>query len=141
MEGEKLKIPARSVFAGLLLWADSSSSALGRTEADPAVELTNKLVRLEEEVDLDTSEISIRADRGGWISDDLASFVDRLLLFGLVRERPRLVLLPRGRDLCNDILMKDSGNYSTAIDKLKLVLGLAEQHSGPKTAPPDSMTA
>jgi hypothetical protein len=125
MSEQKLTVPPRSVFAALVLWAHRASSLQG----DAATKLTNKLVELEDTANLDTGEISIRADRDGWISDDLASFLDRLVLFGLAREDP-LTLLPKGLELCNEILAKDSGSYSSQIGRVKDALGLCNNRGG-----------
>lgn len=124
MNEQRLSLPPRSVFATLVLAADGRS----RTVND----LSNQIVELRNTLPLDTSDISIRADRGGWISDDLASFVYRLVLFGYATDDP-LELSDEGRELCRKMLDEELSKYPDEITKLKQAVeaqvGLSEQHA------------
>lgn len=116
MSEQKLSVPARSVFASIVLAADGQS----RTVND----MSNQIVELRRTLPLDTSDISIRADRGGWISDDLASFVYRLVLFGFATDDP-LELSDEGRSLCNEILKEESSTHPSEIKRLTAALNVA----------------
>jgi hypothetical protein len=85
--------------------------------------MSNQIVELRKSLPLDTSDISIRADRGGWISDDLASFVYRLVLFGFATDDP-LELSDEGRSLCNDILKEEVSKRPTEIRRLAAALNV-----------------
>ena len=121
MRDQKLSVPPRSVFASLVLAADGHSLTVN--------EMSNQIVELRKTLPLDTSDISIRADRGGWISDDLASFVYRLVLFGFATDDP-LELSDEGRDLCIEILKEESskcpGEIKELLAAVKLQLPEAE---------------
>src|SRR5713226_3708667 len=109
MEEQKLHVPARSVFAAILLNAMDSAT---KDERDwpTIVDLSNKILELKKKIHLDISNIPIRADRDGWISDDFSSFVNRFVLFGLAEKSP-IRLNDEARKLCKNILMEDSGKY------------------------------
>jgi len=117
MEEQKLRVPARSVFAAILLNA-MDSSAKTQTDWPTIVDLSNQILELKKNFHLDVSNIPIRADRGGWISDDFSSFVNRFVLFGLANKSP-IRLSVKARALCENILAEDSGKYAEQVDALK----------------------
>jgi hypothetical protein len=86
--------------------------------------MSNQIVELRKSLPLDTSDISIRADRRGWISDDLASFVYRLVLFGFATDDP-LELSDEGRSLCTEILVEESSKYPSEIKRLAAAVNLS----------------
>jgi hypothetical protein len=120
MNEQKLHLPPRSVFAAILL------NAMDSPEGDwpTIVDLSNKILELKRSIHLDISNIPIRADRGGWISDDFSSFVNRFVLFGLAEKSP-IRLSDEARKLCKDILVEDSAKYAEQVDELVRAVGLA----------------
>jgi hypothetical protein len=120
MDEQKLRVPPRSVFAAILLNAMDSP----KSDWPTIVDLSNKILELKNKSHLDISDIPIRADRGGWISDDFSSFVNRFVLFGLAKKSP-IRLNDEARKLCKDILMEDSAKYTEQVDKLVRAVGLA----------------
>jgi hypothetical protein len=121
MEEQTLRVPARSVFAAILL--DAMNSSRDRPEGPTVVDLSNKILELKNNAHLDVSNIPIRADRDGWISDDFSSFINRFVLFGIAKNNP-VCLTDRGRKLCEEILLEDSTKYPTPIDTLIRAIGL-----------------
>ena len=122
-----LTVPPRSVFAGVLLWSANKAAGKGEPGWPTVVDLTNKIVELKRnrDVRLDTRDISIRADLNGWISDDLSSFVERLVLFGLANEDP-INLSTDALVLCKKILVEDAqeNQYRGGIERLSSALSL-----------------
>ncbi|SRR6266568_53453 len=123
MDEQKLHVPPRSVFAAILLNA-MDSPAKDQGDWPTIVDLSNKILELKKNVQLDISNIPIRADRDGWISDDFSSFVNRFVLFGLAAKSPRIRLNDEARKLCRNILMEDSGKYADQVDALVRAVGL-----------------
>jgi hypothetical protein len=123
MSEQKLIVPPRSVFAAVLLEATESPRPDKGPDWPTIVDLTNRVVELKKRHHLDTSDISIRADRGGWTSDDLWSFVNGFVLFGLATQRP-ITLAPEARRLCEKILLEDGRKYPQEIDELKRAVRL-----------------
>lgn len=134
MSEQKLTVPPRSVFAAVLLRATETPRPDKGPNWPSLVDLTNMIVDLKRRHHLDTSEISIRADKGGWISDDLSSFVDGFVLFGLATQKP-IALAPEARRECEEILSEDSQRDPEAIMQLLRVVGL------PSVRVPDVATA
>jgi hypothetical protein len=122
MDEPKLHVPARSVFAAILLNA-MDSPATGQSSWPTIVDLSNKILELKKNLRLDTSNIPIRADRNGWISDDFSSFVNRFVLFGLA-ERDPVRLSDQARKLCEKILAEDSERHAKQVGTLAQALGL-----------------
>ncbi len=121
-----LRVPPRSVFAGILLWSREESKRKQRAgdKAWPTiVDLSNEIVELKKQLSLDTTEISIRADKGGWISDDLASFVNGFVLFGLATPRP-IVLSEKAVGMCREVLQSDSARDADAVREFCQRLGI-----------------
>ena len=124
MSGNTLAVPARSVFAGVLLWSLKESLKKKRESTWPTiVDLSNEIVVLKKKANLDTSGISIRSDKGGWISDDLASFVNGFVLFGLATPRP-IILSDEAVGLCREVLESDSRNNPNSIQAFCDKLGI-----------------
>jgi hypothetical protein len=117
MTEQKLTIPSRSVFAAVLL------EAMQNRRTSSVVDLTNKIVDLKRNHHLDTSNISIRADRDGWISDDLSAFVNRFVLFGLGSKSP-VALSDQAMELCRKILSDDWRKRPAEVQQLVHTLGL-----------------
>jgi len=115
-------VPARSVFAAILLNAMDSPPA-DQGGWPTIVDLSNKILELKKNLRLDISNIPIRADRNGWISDDFSSFVNRFVLFGLA-ERDPVRLSDPARKLCEEILAEDSEKHAEQVDTLVRALGL-----------------
>ncbi len=121
--GERtLRVPPRSVFAAVLLQAMRDPLAQGGNWPS-LVDLTKKIVDLKKTHRLDTSDISIRADRDGWISDDLSSFVNRFVLFGLASQNP-VKLSPEALERCTQVVLKDRERRPGEVDKLLELLHL-----------------
>lgn len=137
MANKALKIPARSVFAAIVLNAQQHPPSQLRADWPTLGDLTQRIIELKRKHQLDTSGISIRADKGGWISDDLSSFVNRFVLFGLASQSP-VRLTPMAVQRCVKIVQKDRENQQDEIDRLINLLGLAplftEQSSHPGVA-------
>jgi len=123
VDRRKLMLPPRSVFAGVLLWAMGYPSGTKPLESPTIGDLSEKIVELKENLSLDTTDISIRADKGGWISDDLSSFVNRFVLFGLATKSPFDISLEAQRD-CEEILLEDHERDPRAVEQLAENLGL-----------------
>ncbi len=123
MSEQRLIVPSRSVFAAVLLQATETPRPDKGPNWPSLVDLTNIIVDLKRRHHLDTSEISIRADKGGWISDDLSSFVDGFVLFGLATQKP-ITLAPDARRECEEILSEDSRSYPEGINQLLRAVGL-----------------
>jgi hypothetical protein len=132
MEEQKLHVPARSVFAAILLNA-MDSPRRDRGDWPTIVDLSNKILELKKNFHLDVSNIPIRADRNGWISDDFSSFVNRFVLFGLA-ERSPIRLGDEARKLCMNILMEDSGKYTEQVEALVRAVGL-DWHPAKENSP------
>jgi hypothetical protein len=132
MDEQKLHVPARSVFAAILLNAMDSPAKVNR-DWPTIVDLSNKILELKKDFHLDISNIPIRADRDGWISDDFSSFVNRFVLFGLAQRSP-IRLSEEARKLCKDILMEDSGKYPDQVDALVRAVGL-DWHPAKENSP------
>jgi hypothetical protein len=132
MDEQKLHVPARSVFAAILLNA-MDSPAKDNRDWPTIVDLSNKILELKKDFHLDISNIPIRADRDGWISDDFSSFVNRFVLFGLAQTSP-IRLSEEARKLCKDILMEDSGKYPDQIAALVRAVGL-DWHPAKENSP------
>jgi hypothetical protein len=130
MDERKLHVPARSVFAAILLSVVGSPTE-GQSDWPTIVDLSNKILDLRKNIDLDTSHISIRADRNGWISDDFSSFVDRFVLFGLAESDP-VRLSDQARRLCEKILAEDLKKHAeqvgTLVHALRLDLPAAKEN-------------
>ncbi len=122
MDKQTLRVPARSVFAAILLNAMDAPPS-GRAEWPTIVDLSNKILELKKDFQLDVSNIPIRADRGGWISDDFSSFVNRFVLFGLAEKSP-VRLSGEARRLCEGILAEDSSKYADQVNALVRALRL-----------------
>jgi hypothetical protein len=129
MDEQKLHVPARSVFAAILLNAMDSPKGDWPT----IVDLSNKILELKSTIHLDISNIPIRADKNGWISDDFSSFVNRFVLFGLAQKSP-IRLHDEARKLCKDILAEDSGKYAEQVDALVRAVGL-DWHAPKENSP------
>jgi hypothetical protein len=132
MDEQKLHVPPRSVFAAILLNAMDSPDGT-RTDWPTIVDLSNQILELKKNFHLDISNIPIRADRDGWISDDFSSFVNRFVLFGLARKSP-IRLFPEAKKLCKNILNEDSGKYTDQVAALVSAVGL-DWHPAKKGAP------
>jgi hypothetical protein len=124
MSQQKLVVPPRSVFAAVLLNAMQKPLVRERPDWPTIVDLTNEMVRLRREFGLDTTRISVRADKGGWISDDFSSFVNGMVLFGLATENP-VRLEPEATELCEDVLRKDYSTHGAGVGELCRHLGLS----------------
>lgn len=122
MDQRDLHVPARSVFAAILLNA-MDSPARNQGDWPTIVDLSNKILELKKDFHLDISNIPIRADRGGWISDDFSSFVNRFVLFGLAEKDP-VRLSDKARKLCEGILVEDSERHAEPVGALVRALGL-----------------
>jgi len=122
MDEPKLHVPPRSVFAAILLNAMDSPT---RDQSDwpTIVHLSNKILELKRDLRLDISNIPIRADRNGWISDDFSSFVNRFVLFGLAENEP-VRLSNQARQVCEKILAEDSEKHAEQVGTLVHALGL-----------------
>jgi len=126
---DKISVPTRSILAAIVLWAveEVSEKTSGSGIIIPnEVALSSMIVVLKRQHGLDTQDVSIRADigeharelsekigvpLGGWISDDLCSFLGHFELFGLAfreRESGKFEVHPKAIELCNEILEKDS---------------------------------
>lgn len=136
MDEQKLRVPARSVFAAILLNA-MDSPARAQSDWPSIVDLSNQILELKRQFRLDVSNIPIRADRGGWISDDFSSFVNRFVLFGLAKRSP-ISLSNDARKLCEKILEEDAGKYKEEVDELVFAVSRlnwqAATHSSPSTS-------
>lgn len=124
MTQQRLLVPPRSVFAALLLNAMQKPLVQERSDWPTIVDLTNEMVRLKKELGLDTTHISVRADKGGWTSDDFSSFVNGFVLFGLATESP-VRLEPEASELCVDVLRKDHSTHGVGVEELCRQLGLS----------------
>src|SRR6266702_1857423 len=122
MDGPKLHAPARSVFAAILLNAMHSPN-WNQSDWPTIVDLSNKILELKKDIRLDISNIPIRADRNGWISDDFSSFVNRFVLFGLAEKNP-VRLSDQARKLCEKILAEDLEKHAAQVETLVRALGL-----------------
>ena len=129
MDEQKLRVPPRSVFAAILLNAMDSP----KSDWPTIVDLSNKILELKNTIYLDISNIPIRADKNGWISDDFSSFVNRFVLFGLAQKSP-IRLSDEARKLCKDILVEDSGKYAEQVDALVHAVGL-DWHAAKENSP------
>jgi hypothetical protein len=123
MGHEKLVVPSRSVFAAVLLRGTEEGRRDVRSGGPTVVDLTRMIVGLKTDHDLDTSDISIRADKGGWTSDDLSSFLNGFVLFGLATQNP-VTLAADARLMCEDVLKGDGEEYPEAISRLIEALGV-----------------
>jgi hypothetical protein len=132
MEEQKLHVPARSVFAAILLNAMQSPN-WNQSDWPTIVDLSNKILELKKNFHLDVSSIPIRADRDGWISDDFSSFVNRFVLFGLAQKSP-IRLNDEARKLCEKILAEDAEKHSEQVDTLVHALGL-DLHPAKENSP------
>jgi hypothetical protein len=120
---EKLVVPRRSVFAAILLKAMEQPPPNHPEDWPTVVHLSKEIVELKKNFRLDTSHISMRADRGGWISDDLSTFVNRFVLFGLATRNP-VELSERALDLCRQALREDHQAHPKEVDRLIQAVGL-----------------
>ena len=123
MNEPKLHAPARSVFAAILLNAMHSPN-WNQSDWPTIVDLSNKILELKRDIRLDISNIPIRADRNGWISDDFSSFVNRFVLFGLAERDPVVRLSDQARKLCENILAEDLERHAEQVGTLVHKLGL-----------------
>jgi hypothetical protein len=119
----RLIVPARSVFAAVLLKGTEAGNREVAGGGPTLVDLTEMIVHLKENYGLDTSRISIRADRGGWTSDDLSSFVNGFVLFGLASQNP-IRLAPQAREECQEVLKQEAKNHPEEIGRLAGALRL-----------------
>src|SRR5258708_24512447 len=133
MDEQKLRVPARSVFAAILLNA-MDPSAQTQSDWPTIVDLSNQILALKKNYRLDVSNIPIRADRGGWISDDFSSFVNRFVLFGLAKKSP-IRLSCEARALCKKILAEDSGKYAEQVEALERAVSRLNRHPATEGSP------
>lgn len=131
MDEQKLSLPRRAVFAAILL--QSAERLRAGDQGETIVDLTKKIVELKKNYYLDTSDISIRADRGGWVSDDLSSFVNRFVLFGLASQNP-VRLLPQAVDRCREMIRKELKLRPAEVERLLQVLHLGSLFAEPTAA-------
>jgi len=134
MDEPKLHVPPRSVFAAILLNAMHSPN-WNQSDWPTIVDLSNKILELKRDLRLDISNIPIRADRDGWISDDFSSFVNRFVLFGLAQKSP-IRLSDEARKLCEKILEEDAEKHSEQVDILVHALGLGLRSAKEKLPSP-----
>jgi len=123
MANEALRVPPKAVFAAVVLNAAEHPQSQSRKDWPTLGDLTQKIIELKREHNLDTSDISIRADKGGWISDDLSSFVNRFVLFGLARPNP-VELSPLAVERCKGVISKVREERPKEIDRLVRLLDL-----------------
>jgi hypothetical protein len=134
MDEQKLHVPARSVFAAILLNATGSPDK-DRPDWPTIVHLSNKILDLRKDCQLDIEDIPIRADRDGWISDDFSSFVNRFVLFGLAQKSP-VRLTAQALELCKKILRDDSEKYKEQVATIVRALGISpDEDFAPSLAP------
>jgi hypothetical protein len=133
MTNEALRIPPRAVFAAVVLNAREHPPSKRREDWPTLGDLTQKIIDLKREHNLDTSYISIRADKGGWISDDLSSFVNRFVLFGLASQNP-VNLYPAAVEKCIGVLNKVREAQPEDVDRLVTLLDLRSLFNRSATA-------
>lgn len=129
----RLVVSPRSVFAAVLLKGTEGEGGGVVGGSPTVVDLTKLIVHLKENYGLDTSRISIRADRGGWTSDDLSSFVNGFVLFGLASQNP-IRLARQARDECEEVLKREAENHPDEIRCLTEALSL-RLHASSSTFP------
>lgn len=134
MANEALRVPPKAVFAAVVLNAREHPLSHGREDWPTLGDLTQKIIELKREHNLDTSYISIRADKGGWISDDLSSFVNRFVLFGLASQNP-VILYPEAVERCKGVINKVRETRPDDIDRLIESLGLRSIFRAPVGEP------
>jgi hypothetical protein len=123
MANEALRVPPRAVFAAVVLSAREHPTSGGRQDWPTLRDLTQKIIELKREHNLDTSNISIRADKGGWVSDDLSSFVNRFVLFGLASPNP-VKLSTAAVERCVGVLNRVRETRPKDVDRLVSLLNL-----------------
>jgi hypothetical protein len=131
---ETLRVPPRAIFAAVVLDAREHPPSKDRQDWPTLGDLTQKIIELKRKHNLDTSDISIRADKGGWISDDLSSFVNRFVLFGLASPNP-VRLLPPAVERCKGVIAKVWQEQPKDIDRLVSLLDLGSLFTESTTAP------
>jgi len=139
MDETKLKVSPRSVFAAVLLKGTEGEGGGVVGSSPTVVDLTKMIVHLKENYGLDTSRISMRADKGGWTSDDLSSFVNGFVLFGLASQNP-IRLAAQAREECEEVLKREATKHPDEIRRLTEALSLRLQPSS-STAPEQSPLA
>ncbi len=134
MANVALRVPPKAVFAAVVLNAREHPPSQSRKDWPTLGDLTQKIIELKREHNLDTSYISIRADKGGWISDDLSSFVNRFVLFGLASQNP-VTLYPAAVERCKGVINKVRETRPDDVDRLIEFLGLGSIFPAPVTEP------
>jgi hypothetical protein len=142
MANEMLRVPPRAVFAAVVLSAKKHPISPCRQGWPTLGDLTQKIIDLKRQYHLDTTDISIRADKGGWISDDLSSFVNRFVLFGLASQNP-VDLSQEAVERCVEIIRKDMKDQAMDVDRLVKALNLNafidESSAAPKAVASNSL--
>ncbi|MEW6266457.1 MAG: hypothetical protein AB1641_25575 [Thermodesulfobacteriota bacterium] len=75
---------------------------------------------------LDVSNISLRNVPGGYYSDEVESFIGRLLLFNYAQQRSPIKLSSEGKELCNNISEKAKTEHPYEVDKINQLIKTSE---------------
>lgn len=105
-----------------MLKAETLLSMLLLREKAKEIKTLSEAIKKLKDNGIDTSTISLRNVPGGLYSEDIESFIGRLLLFGYADQRSPITLSSKGIELCKKIRENAKKKYPNEIEKIEAIL-------------------